>query len=299
MRNALSDCLRHILLCCVVFAAFAPRAEPRPLPMKIPSTQIDRRVVASLPTLHGNDAEILKQLNLTGSFNTRTHWTFLVARLPGSHLDGASGASVEGGALAECFVNDAVPRCRYSMPRKGSSMAWFSTPVHFYVSKVVSSGKSHSEPLLLVKEGSAYGGDRGHLIFTELYAYNRADNIFKNVFYNTTGSNNNQETRFISHGPLGGDVIEAVPTSSPPYAYWVSVYDRSGNGGSFRLALRYRSVTRYGDGNRLAVIDSEMPNILKHFGKWVPGEPLPIPPHLPSGCARHLVLRHGEEWCAR
>jgi hypothetical protein len=33
------------------------------------------------------------------------------------------------------------------------------------------------------------------------------------------------------------------------------------------LALRYRSVTRYGDGNPVPVIDAEMPNILRHLGR--------------------------------
>jgi hypothetical protein len=46
----------------------------------------------------------------------------------------------------------------------------------------------------------------------------------------------------------------------------------------------------------MAVIDSEMPEILRHLGLWHPGDPLPVPSHLPEGC-KHLVLRHQEEWC--
>jgi hypothetical protein len=58
-------------------------------------------------------------------------------------------------------------------------------------------------------------------------------------------------------------------------------------------SLRYRSATRYNDGNPLAVIDSEMPNIERQFGLWKPGEPLPTPS---VGCIKP-PLRHSELWC--
>lgn len=58
--------------------------------------------------------------------------------------------------------------------------------------------------------------------------------------------------------------------------------------------LRYRSVTRYGDGNALAVIDSDMPALQRRLGLWRPGQPLPVPDRCP---APRLV--RGELWCAR
>jgi hypothetical protein len=57
--------------------------------------------------------------------------------------------------------------------------------------------------------------------------------------------------------------------------------------------LRYRSATHYGDGNRLAVIDSEMPNIQKKLGLWKPGQKLPLPQ---AGCQRPRLVRT-ELWC--
>jgi hypothetical protein len=36
--------------------------------------------------------------------------------------------------------------------------------------------------------------------------------------------------------------------------------------------LRYRSATLYNDGNPLAVIESEMPNIERRLGLWKPGQ---------------------------
>ncbi len=40
---------------------------------------------------------------------------------------------------------------------------------------------------------------------------------------------------------------------------------------------RYRSATLYNDGNPLAVVDSEMPNIGERLGLRRPGAPLPAP----------------------
>lgn len=66
--------------------------------------------------------------------------------------------------------------------------------------------------------------------------------------------------------------------------------------GGFKQVLRYRSATRYGDGNPLAVIDSEMPNMAQRLGLWNPGALLPLPagacpsPHL-VGLALWCVQR--------
>lgn len=256
--------------CCFCLLAFLT-----PLPLdalatqpgaQTPETDVSSRVIDSLPTLHGSGADILERLDLTRTFETRNRWTFVVARVPGTRLDALSLQPVRSGTLAECFVNGLTPHCKYAMPPKPSSLSWYSTPVDLYSTTVVFAGAHHSKPLVLVKAGSAHGGDGGHAIFSQLYTYERSANRFESVFSNTTGSNNNQETRFVDHGPRRGDVIVAVPTANAPYAYWVSVYVRHGDSRYSRV-LRYRSATRYGDGNPLAVIDSEMPNILKRLGK--------------------------------
>lgn len=115
------------------------------------------------------------------------------------------------------------------------------------------------------------------------------------MFVGETSSNNNQETRFVTHGPIRGDVIVARPTDDAPYTYWIEVY-ALGKSGSYERILRYRGHTGYNDGNPLAVIDSEMPAILEHMGLWRRGDPLPIPRLRPHACSR-FVLRHDEEWC--
>lgn len=255
----------------------------------ISSTGIEQNVIASLPKLQGKGANVVADLDLTKAFGTRTRWTFVAAILAGSHFDGADGGPVAGGALGECFVDGLTPHCMYGKPKTASD--WFSTPIGLYSAKIVFRGADRTLPLLMVSSGSALGGDGSHAIFTQLFTYDRRLNQFKRVFSRATGSNSNQKTRFLEQGPLRGDVVVDEPTSSAPYGYWMSVYTWNGSD-SYSLVLRYRSATHYGDGNRLAVIDSEMPGILRRLGLWKSGDPLPAP----SGCTRP-ALRHGEEWC--
>jgi hypothetical protein len=115
---------------------------------------------------------------------------------------------------------------------------------------------------------------------------------FTRIYGRTTGRNNNQDVRFMSSGPLAGGVISAEPTKNSPYAFWITV-NRLTPGYTYEQVLRYRSATRYNDGNSLAVIDSEMPNIQRRLGLWKDGSPLP----LPARACRKPRLVKMELWC--
>ena len=125
-----------------------------------------------------------------------------------------------------------------------------------------------------------------------MLAYDKREDNFTSVYEKRTNQNNSQEVRYIADGLLTGTIISAEPTSNAPFGFWVTVNRLSQDGG-YKQVLRYRSATRYGDGNPLAVIDSEMPGILQRLGLWHPGDKLPLPP---GECARpHLI---GQElWC--
>lgn len=287
---------RLTLLCMLLLTALAPEALANQGAPKIPAAEIDQRVIASLPTWRGKNAEIIDSLDLTRPFATEGQWTLVVASVPAARVD-AFLQPVDGGALAVCLVAKLTPDCKYTVPRAASSPSWFSTPVDFYSAAVVFAGPNRTLPLLLVKMGGASGGNGSHAIFTQLFAYDRVRNRFESVFHNSTGSNNNQDTRFVEHGRLRGDIIVAEPTRSAPYGYWISVYPWNKDHPYSKFTVHYRSSTHYGDGNPLAVIDSEMPNILKHLGEWKRGELLPLPSQLPSRCTRNVFLRNGEEWC--
>ena len=137
-----------------------------------------------------------------------------------------------------------------------------------------------------------HSGDGDQLVLTQALTYRRATNKFLQVLRVTTGENNNQETRYVDSGPLQGDIVSVELTQNAPYGYWVSV-NALVPAYTYKQVLRYRSVTRYNDGNTLAVIDSEMPSIQWRLGAWHPGKPLPLPA---KGCAMpHLIGM--ELWC--
>ena len=94
-------------------------------------------------------------------------------------------------------------------------------------------------------------------------------------------------------GPLKGSIVAVLSPYGPPFSYVIKV-SRLTPDYRYRQALNYRSATLYGDGNPLAVIDSEMPNILRRLGLWQSGQPLPLPK---SGCAKPRLVK-SELWCS-
>ena len=135
------------------------------------------------------------------------------------------------------------------------------------------------------------------LVSTQLVTYDVEGDVFRRVYGDSTGHNNNEEIRFITEGPLRGSVISAESQEHPPYGYWIEV-NRLTPTGAYRQVLRYRSATLYNDGNPLAVIDSEMPNIERRLGLWKPGNPIPTP--IRDGGHKSClkpILRHTELWC--
>ncbi|MDE2405844.1 MAG: hypothetical protein KGM17_14340 [Sphingomonadales bacterium] len=144
--------------------------------------------------------------------------------------------------------------------------------------------------LLLVSVSSVHAVNGDQRVATVALGHGR--NGFAPVFSKVTRRNNNQEIRYIAAGPLRGAFIIAEPTQDAPFGFWISV-EMPGGQGRYRQVQHFRSATRYGDGNPLAVIDSEMPAILQRAGAWHPGAALPLPAR---GCpAPHLV--RGALWC--
>jgi hypothetical protein len=148
-------------------------------------------------------------------------------------------------------------------------------------------------PLLHLQLGTLPSGDGSQGHTAVFLAYRPSRHRFERILEQVVGGNMNQQIRYVSAGPLRGAVIRVEPTYDRPYRYWVTV-NRLTPDYRYHEALRYRSATIYGDGNPLAVIDSEMPNILRRLGLWRPGQPLPLPN---SGCARARLVK-SELWCS-
>ena len=231
-------------------------------------------------------------IDLAKPFATRSAWRFTATQ--GPEIDDPAGLPSDKapGAVLLCLRKDAGP-CDPQLQgtlRAGSGDDVFAEPHYLNKAEIVHGPAGR--PLLLVQTASVHSGDGDQLVFTQALAYRHDTDRFVRVYGHSTGRNNNQEVRFIAAGPLKGDIIAAEPTEKAPFGFWISVSSLA-SADTYKEVLRYRSATRYGDGNPLGVIDSEMPNIELRLGVWRPGSPLP----LPAGACPKPRLKEMALWC--
>jgi hypothetical protein len=265
------------------------------------ASAIDQAVISKLSARFGIHSKVVTHLDLTQPFQTKSRWSLVAAKQPDEESSATDGLGEREGAISLCFVENDEPDCSEEMflaKYREEKISFDSGPGPFYelfASDVVFSGPGRTLPLLRIKSCTTRGANGNCGVSTFLFAYDRKAERFRVVFFNMMGRNNNQEARFVENGPLLGSVIVAYPTDDAPFAYFVEVYKRMSDS-EYSQVLRYRGNTRYGDGNPLAVIDSEMPESLRRLGLWKTGEALPVPPRMPRGCTR-LVMRKNVEWC--
>ena len=263
--------------------------------------EIDQAVISNLSSVYGINSTVVAHVDLTKPFHTKSRWTLVIGKQPDEESTAEDGVGRPKGVVSVCFVQNADPDCSEAMflgkyPERNSTLAPGEGLFYeLFANDIVYSRPGRADPLLRIKTCTMPGANGSCGVSTFLFAYDRKADAFRAVFFNITGRNNNQATRFVESGPLLGDVIVANPTGDAPFRYYVEVYKRNG-AGEYARVLRYRGRTGYGDGNPLAVIDSEMPEILRRLGLWKTGDALPVPPTMPPGCTR-LVMRKGVEWC--
>jgi hypothetical protein len=261
----------------------AVQAEPAPAPLKV-------------------------EIDLSKSFGASLPWRFtatqepavfepvdpdLIGSIPegykGGYLPGLIHLCLQSSPAAACDPLVAIPQPPAPIPAD----AW--APHYLKRAEVVYARAGNETPLFLLQAASSHSPDGNQAVFTQLLAYNRAKERFEQVYAHATGHNNNEEDRFIVSGPLQGSVISAEPTANAPFGYWITV-NKPGSDFTYKQVLRYRSATRYGDGNPLAVIDSEMPNIERRLDLWHPGMPLPLPEPPEHACPNPRLV-HEALWC--
>ncbi len=249
------------------------------------------RLAAAEPALPKGE---VTTLDLSGPFRTRSPWNITVSQAaPIPAPFGPADATVPG-AVTICLHRIDGP-CDTQLQSKlfdTSDVPAFSERHYLDKLAVVRSRGASGQPLLLLVTASLNSGDGDQLVLTQVMTYRHGADRFVKAYEHWTGTNNNQQVRFMPAGPLAGDIIAVEPTETAPFGYWVTVNAFTSARG-YRPMLRFRSATTYGDGNALPVIDSEMTNILRRLGKWRPGAPLPLPA---TPCARPH-LRHGALWC--
>ena len=230
-------------------------------------------------------------LDLAGPFGTRSPWQLTVSQGPEVQDPGDNEAP---GVLTLCLRRGASGPCDPALREMLSAPgpdAYFAEPHYLNLARIVRPHGAARAPMLLVQTASVHAGDGDQAVLTQALAYAPYADRFKRVYEHVTGANNDQETRFIASRPLQGDIVSVDPTEDAPFGFWVVVSAPS-PAGAYRQVLRYRSATRYADGNPLAVIDSEMVGIEQRLGVWRAGMALPVP----AGCVRPRLLR-GELWC--
>jgi hypothetical protein len=256
----------------------------------------DAQSLSGLPTTklatHG------MQLELQKPFNTRSPWRFVATESAPTRdygdmeAPGALTLCLQKGRSGACLTEPVTPSLRPATP--DDPPAW--EPHYLMTARAVYPQGRSAPPLLLLVLGSLNAADGDQIVYTQLLAYDVGNDMFVRVYENRTGRNNNQETRFITDGPLRGSVVSAQPQQRAPFGYWI-VVSKSSSGGDYRPVLHYLSATRYNDGNALAAIDSEMPNIQQRLGLWKPGQPIPAPSAADRKSCTNPTLKHSELWC--
>lgn len=245
--------------------------------------------------------KVIARIDLSGPFRLPPGATFTAAQGPpviNAAIDDPydRGATKEPGHIHLCVRSNTKSGCSPDLDgslRDGSGPNDYSDIHYLEIADIVHPRGADEPPLLHLQLASLHSTDGDQARAAEFLAYRTNENRFAVVFQQLLGRNHNEEVRYVASGPLKGAVISVEPTDSVPFAYWVTVnqltYDYR-----YKQILKYRSVTHYGDGNPLAVIDSEMPNILRRLGLWRAGQPLPMPK---SGCAKPRLVK-SELWCS-
>ena len=261
-------------------------------------------VVASVVTLalatvvaaQSIPSSVISNIDLSRLFSTQEAWHFIATQGPPVSGDDTVTGDEEPGKIQLCLRAAPTAPCdpvlRNALRAASSANDFFTQPHYLKAVKIVYPHGRADQPLLFVQTGSLYSGDSDQLIFTQVLTYKSSQNGFVRIYQYTTGRNMNQEVRYISSGRLKGDIISVDPAGNAPYGYRVTVNALTPQY-TYKTVLRYRSATRYGDNNPLAVIDSEMPNIERRLGCWKAGMALP----LPSGACPKPRLIHMELWC--
>lgn len=241
-------------------------------------------LAAMTPSARADNTMPLPNLDLTSPFGTTSHWTLTAARGPSTPDPSGLNTSIPG-IITLCLRSSARSGCAPDLLNAPPEMpdtepAWLTTR---RVDRVAILSLPVGTRLLVTTSGP-HSANNSHWKLTQVLTYDHDKDRFHSVFIQKVGSNNNQEIRLIERGPLIGDIITAEPTPDAPYKYWITVFRQTS--GHYHAGLRFRSATPYGDGNPLAVIDAEMPNILEHLGKPhpLPGASAACPiPHLQKG----------------
>lgn len=237
----------------------------------------------------------LSSIELSQPFGAPHSWRFTASQAPEIPDPLGDATDKAPGAIRLCVSPDGGKTCRSNLDKLLAGPGnedLFSQPHFLNAARIVHPRPGF--PLLLIQAASLHSGDGDQRVATVALAYDHPSDSFVAAYEKQTRRNNNQEIRYVETGPLHGAMISAEPTDNAPFGYWITV-SLPGPGSRYRQLLRYRSATIYGDGNPLAVIDSEMPSIQQRLRLWHPGGAMiPLPT---KQCPAPRLIKH-ELWCS-
>jgi hypothetical protein len=215
----------------------------------------DHAFIATAPTaMHPFQPGVVRRLELTQAFDTRSRWSLLVTEQTGTDS-----------AVSVSFLRQAGER----NADRHENIKLFPGERSFYrllECRLVFSKSEDQAPLLLIRACTQRYGNCSCWISTLLYAYDRESDSFRSVFFGLTASDTKQATRFIDSGPLLGRVVVVTPASGADFGRVVEVYKRSVIGEYLRILVYCSSTCCGSDADPGSVIDSELPEILRRLG---------------------------------
>ena len=166
----------------------------------------------------------IASIDLSRPFGTRSAWQFTATQAPPIPDPFGPDDGTVPGAITLCLHKGAEGPCDPQLQAKlfdTSDVPAFSERHYLEAARIVRSHGASGQPLLLIVSASLHSGDGDQLVLTQVMAYQRGQDRFTRVYEHWTGTNNNQDVRFVETGPLAGDIIAAEPSETAPYGYWV------------------------------------------------------------------------------
>jgi hypothetical protein len=258
--------------------------------------------VGLLPDARANGTTsnaVVSDTDLGASLRIKSNWHLIVTHEPDD-----SGITAVIGNLHFCFQDQSTKSCQEQCFPDGVVLDDRDTcgdggilyNVYHWLRTYPAIGTPKAA--LVVADVAWTGGGSGEPTGPIVWRYDQNSNRFRRIFVAIEQPSSNGEVRFIDYGPLAGDVILDQLTRSWPYRYQITVY-RLTEAVRYNEVISYAGQSKEGDGNTLAVIDAEMPEI--EFRLSIPNsfqKPPVIPSeYVPSTCAGRIYLKQKLEWC--
>jgi hypothetical protein len=241
--------------------------------------------------------KIVASIDLSKPFATRSRWHLTASQGADVRPDNSATGGSEPGVITLCVSRDGTKSCQPDLVAPlgvGRGDDDYYSDAHFVDTiQIVHPHGAKAAPLLIMQLASAHGGNGNQRVGTLVLRYDPGQDSFVSVYKYQVARNTNDQIRYLATGPLRGAIVSAEPTGDAPFGFWITVNQPTPSG-RYKRVLHFRSATHYGDGNPLAVIDSEMPNIQRRLGLWRPGQPLPLPA---KSCRKPHLVRM-ELWCS-